>query len=121
MAYLSDGDVPSFRVSFSPILSRTGYQQKANFLEPVVKTCQKGKFVRSGCYLVKYSCSSDGLVPRIGYHFRQKFWSRVKMFFFDSTPLYKCRSSTPPPMISRMDVVAFLLIYFCTYFTENIF
>ena len=44
--YLSDGDVPFFRVSFSPIFSRTGYQKKANFLEQVVKTCQKRKF----CY-----------------------------------------------------------------------
>ena len=37
-----------FRVSFSPIFSRTGYQKKANFLEQVVKTCQKRKF----CYNV---------------------------------------------------------------------
>ena len=40
LVYLSDGDVPFFRVSFSPIFSRTGYQKKANFLEQVVKTCQ---------------------------------------------------------------------------------
>ena len=46
--YLSDGDVPFFRVSFSPIFSRTGYQTKANFLEQVVKTCQKGKFCYNG-------------------------------------------------------------------------
>ena len=46
LVYLSDGDVPFFRVSFSPIFSRTGYQKKANFLEQVVKTCQKRKF----CY-----------------------------------------------------------------------
>ena len=31
LVYLSDGDVPFFRVSFSPIFSRTGYQKKANF------------------------------------------------------------------------------------------
>ena len=37
-------DVLFFRVSFSPIFSRTGYQKKANFLEQVVKTCQKRKF-----------------------------------------------------------------------------
>ena len=33
LVYLSNGDVPFFRVSFSPISSRTGYQKKANFLE----------------------------------------------------------------------------------------
>ena len=41
LVYLSAGDVPFFRVSFSPIFSRTGYQKKASFLEQVVKTCQK--------------------------------------------------------------------------------
>ena len=48
LVYLSHGDVPNFRVSYSPIFSRTGYQKKANFLEQVVKTCQKTKF----CYNV---------------------------------------------------------------------
>ena len=38
LVYLSDGDVPSFRVSFSPIISGTGYRKNANFLEQVVKT-----------------------------------------------------------------------------------
>ena len=31
LVYLSDGDVPFFRVSFSPIFSRTGYQKKVKF------------------------------------------------------------------------------------------
>ena len=44
LVYLTDGDVPFFRVSFSPIFSRTGHQKKANFLEQVVKTCKKRKF-----------------------------------------------------------------------------
>ena len=44
LVYLTDGDVPFFRVSFSPNFSRTGYQKKANFLEQVVKTCKKRKF-----------------------------------------------------------------------------
>ena len=44
LVYLTDGDVPFFRVSFSPTFSRTGYQKKANFLEQVVKTCKKRKF-----------------------------------------------------------------------------
>ena len=36
LVYLSDGDVPFFRVSFSAIISRTGYQKE-------------GKFSRAGC------------------------------------------------------------------------
>ena len=48
LAYLSDGDVLFFRVLFSPIFSRTGYQKKANFLEEVFKTCQKRKFCYKG-------------------------------------------------------------------------
>ena len=48
LVYLSYGDVPFFRVSFSPIFSRTGYQKKANVLEQVVKTCQKRKFCYNG-------------------------------------------------------------------------
>ena len=48
LVYLSDGDVPFFRVSFSPIFSRTGYQKKANFREQVGKTCQKRKFCYKG-------------------------------------------------------------------------
>ena len=39
-----------FQVSFSPIFSRTGYQKKANFLEQVVKTCQKRKFCYNGLF-----------------------------------------------------------------------
>ena len=31
LVYLSDGDVPFFRVSFSPIFSRTGYQRRQKF------------------------------------------------------------------------------------------
>ena len=48
IVYLSDGDVPFFGVSLSPIFSRTGYQKKANFLEQVVKTYQKRKFCYNG-------------------------------------------------------------------------
>ena len=39
---LSDGDVPFFRVSFSSILSRTGYQKKAEGI--FSGACQKGIF-----------------------------------------------------------------------------
>ena len=48
LLYLSDVDVPFFRVSFSPIFPRIGYQKKAHFLEQVVKTCQKRKFCYNG-------------------------------------------------------------------------
>ena len=54
LVHLSDRDVPFFRVSFLPIFSRRVCQKKAIFLEPVVKTCQKGKFVKSGYYLVQF-------------------------------------------------------------------
>ena len=50
LVYLSDGDVSFFRVSFSPIFSRTGYQKKANFLEQVVITCQKTKLCYNGLF-----------------------------------------------------------------------
>ena len=53
LVYLSDGDVPFFRVSFRLFFSRTGYQKKANFLEQVVKTCQKRKFCY---YLIQFWC-----------------------------------------------------------------
>ena len=38
-------DVAFFRVSLSPIFSRTGYQKKATFLQPVVKKMSKGKIL----------------------------------------------------------------------------
>ena len=46
--YLSDGDVPFLRVSSSPIFLEQGFKKKANFLEQVVKTCQKRKFCCNG-------------------------------------------------------------------------
>ena len=55
LVYLSDGDVPFFRVSFSPIFSRTGYQKKANFLE------QGEKIFCCGHILVR--CTNLGQVP----------------------------------------------------------
>ena len=48
LVHLSDGNVPFSRVSFSHIFSSTGYQKKANFLEQVVKECQKRKFCYNG-------------------------------------------------------------------------
>ena len=41
LVYLSDGNVPFFRVSLSPIFSRTGCQKKAVRRELVVRTCQR--------------------------------------------------------------------------------
>ena len=37
-------DVSTLRVRFSPMFSRTGCQTREIFLEPVVKTSQKGTF-----------------------------------------------------------------------------
>ena len=56
LVYLSYVDVLFFRVSFSPIFSRTGYQKKANFLEQVVKTCQRRKFCYSGLLSSQIFC-----------------------------------------------------------------
>ena len=42
LVYLSDGDVPLFRVSFSPIFSRTGYHLKAKILEQGEKKFFRG-------------------------------------------------------------------------------
>ena len=56
LVYSSGGDVPFFRVSFSPIFSRTEHQKKANFLEQVVKNVKRGNFVTTGYYLVKFLC-----------------------------------------------------------------
>ena len=41
LVYLVDGNMPVFRVSFSPLFPGTGYQSKDVFLEQVVK---KGTF-----------------------------------------------------------------------------
>ena len=56
LVYLSDGDVPFFRVSFSSIFSRTEYQKKANFQEQVVKTCHKRKFCYNGLLFSQILC-----------------------------------------------------------------
>ena len=75
LEYLSDGKVPFCRVSFSLIFSRTGYQKKVIFLELVVKTCQKGNFVRSAHYLVQFLCfgvNFHQFFLEIVYHFQAK-------------------------------------------------
>ena len=54
LLYLSDRDVPFFKVSFSPIFSRIGYQKKALFWSRLLEHIKRGKFVRLGCYLVKF-------------------------------------------------------------------
>ena len=53
------GDVPFFRVSFSPIFSRTGHLKRANFQEQVVKTCQKRKFCFNGLPFSQFLCFED--------------------------------------------------------------
>ena len=49
--------------------ARRGYQKKAVFQEPVVKTCQKGKFVTYGYHSVQFLC--------IGLYFLRIF-SRIR-------------------------------------------
>ena len=41
---LFNGGCSVFQGIVLPIFSRTGYQKKATFLEPFIKTCQRGKF-----------------------------------------------------------------------------
>ena len=75
LVYLSDGDVPFFRVSFSPIFSRTGYQKKASFLEQIVKTCQKRKFCYNGLLFSQIFVFLSILFTdfsRTGYHLKAK-------------------------------------------------
>ena len=57
LVYLSDGDVPFFRVSFSPIFSRTGYQKKANFLEQAQGAPLKSSENETQCLLYPSSTS----------------------------------------------------------------
>ena len=42
--YLSDGDVPFFRVSFSPIFPGKGYQKKAIFCGASCQNMSKDEF-----------------------------------------------------------------------------
>ena len=51
--------MPFFRVSFSPFLSRTGYQSKDVFLEQVVK---KAHFSRGGYYFNNARFNFNGSV-----------------------------------------------------------
>ena len=96
--------MPFFRVSFSPIFSRTGYQKKANFLEQVVKTCQKRNFCFKGLLFgqIIFVFLSILLIDfsRIGYHLKAKILEQVKKFYFVGKSPHKFRSSTPSGMIS---------------------
>ena len=91
--------MPFFRVSFSPIFSRTGYQKKANFLEQVVKTCQKRKFFYNGLLFsqifVFLSILYTGFFSRTRYHRKAKILEQGKKFYFVGTSPYKFRLSTP--------------------------
>ena len=67
--------MPFFRVSFSHIFSRTGYQKKANFLEQVVKTCQKRKFCYIGLLFSQifvFLSILSSIFSRTGYHLKAK-------------------------------------------------
>ena len=78
--------MPFVRVSFSPIFSRTGYQKKANFLEQVVKTCQKRKFCYNGslvCQIFVFlSTILSQIFSRTGYHLKAKILEQGEKIFF---------------------------------------
>ena len=84
-----------FRLFFKNVASKEG-----DFLELVVKTCQKGKFFRSCHYLVQFLSFRVYFSPifsRIGDHLKAKVLERGKRNFFVGTAPYKFRSSTPTP------------------------
>ena len=94
LSIFADGDVPFFRVSFSPIFSRTGYQKKANFLELVVKTCEKRRFCYNGLLLSQIFVFLSILLQifsRTGYHLKAKILEQGEQFFFRGhIPGYIC-------------------------------
>ena len=97
--------MPFFMVSFTPIFSRTGYQKKANFLEQVVKTCQKRKFCYNGLlfsqiFVFLSILFTDFFQNR--YHLKAKILEQGEKFYFVGTSPYKFRSSTPPPGMARL-------------------
>ena len=98
LACLSDGDVPFFRVMFSPLFSRARYQKKANFLEQVFKTCQKRKFCYNGLLFSQifvFLSILSQIFSRTGYHLKANILEQGEKFFFVGTSPYKLRSSTP--------------------------
>ena len=88
--------MPFFRVSFSPIFSRTGYISKERqfFWSPLSKHVKRGNFVRTfGSFeiFVFWSILFANFFLESGTIWRQKFWSQVRTFFCGH--LYKFRSS----------------------------
>ena len=71
LVYLPDGDVPFFRVSFSPIFSRTGHHLKAKIQEP-------GKKI----FLWAHACAHLGQVapPPLRIHRYSKNHFAIKLF-----------------------------------------
>ena len=67
-----------------------GHQKKAIFLEPVVKTCQRGNFVRSGYYLVQFVCFGvyfSLIFSKIEYHLNAEIREPGKNFFHGHIPV----------------------------------
>ena len=53
LSIFSDGHVPFFRVSFSPIISRTWYPKRTFFSEAGCQNMSEGEFfLRFSCHLV---------------------------------------------------------------------
>ena len=62
--YLSDNDMPFLRVSSSLTISGARYQNKAIFLELVVKTCQTGKLCLDRVVIWSNFCVSEYMFDR---------------------------------------------------------
>ena len=87
LVYLSDGDVPFFRVS--PIFSRMGYQNKAFSSGAGVITCQKGKF----CYIY-----FSPIFSRIGNHLKAKIRDQGReKYLYGHVPVQIQIGQVPPP------------------------
>ena len=56
LVYLSDGDVPFFRVSFLQIFLEQGIKRRQIFWSRLSKHVKRGNFVTTGYYLVKFLC-----------------------------------------------------------------
>ena len=97
LVYLSDGDVPFFRVSFSPLFSSAGYRKKAIFLEPVVKRVY---FLKTGCCLarfLRFGVYFSPIFSRIGYRSEGKILEPGKNVCLWWAHPRTIESQVPPP------------------------
>ena len=93
-------DEPLSTALFSPNFSITGYQNKAVSLEPIIKTCQMGKFCPIGLLFspifMLWSILLTKSCPESGTTRRYEFWSLIKRFFC-GTPCANLEQVPPIP------------------------